>query len=92
MKKKNLRLMMNYKKKVKKNLEKSLKNLLKDIENINNININEIADNYINEEVPKIECEYQSQIKIIDEKNKIIEENFEYIEKEKALKNNIKNY
>ena len=74
-------------------------NLTKEKDNIINIDINEIAGNYINEELPKIENEYENSKMSIDEQNKIIILNLEYTEEEKQLENeyltiinNIKNY
>ena len=80
-------------------LTESIDNLTKEKDNIINIDINEIAGNYINEELPKIENEYENSKKSIDEQNKIIITNLEYTEEEKQLVNeyltiinNIKNY
>lgn len=80
-------------------LIESINNLTKEKDNITNININEIANDYINEEQPKIEIEYENRKKCIDEQNKIIITNLEYTEEEKQLENeyltiinNIKNY
>ena len=80
-------------------LIESIDNLTKEKDNIINININEIANNYINEEQPKIENEYENSKMSIDEQNKIIILNLEYTEEEKQLENeyltiinNIKNY
>jgi len=80
-------------------LIESIDNLIKEKDNIINININEIANNYINEEQPKIENEYENSKMSIDEQNKIIIPNLEYTEEEKQLENeyltiinNIKNY
>ena len=68
-------------------LIESIDNLIKEKDNIINININEIANNYINEEQPKIENEYENSKMSIDEQNKIIILNLEYTEEEKQLEN-----
>ena len=53
-------------------LIESINNLTKEKDNIINININEIAIDYINEEQPKIEIEYENSKNSIDTQNKII--------------------
>lgn len=80
-------------------LKESINDLNKERENIINTNMNEIANNYINEEQPKIEIEFENGKKSIDEKNKIIIPNLVYTEEEKKLENdylntinNVKNY
>ena len=90
------------KEKLKKEIDsliESIDNLTKEKDNIINIDINEIANDYINEEQPKIEIKYENCKKSIDEQNKIIITNLEYTEEEKQLENeyltiinNIKNY
>lgn len=80
-------------------LTESINDLTKEKQNIINISMNEIANNYINEEQPKIETEFENAKKSIDEKNKVIIPNLEYSEEEKKLENdylntinNVKNY
>ena len=80
-------------------LKESINDLNKERENIINTNMNEIANDYINAEQPKIEIEFENGKKSIDENNKIIMPNLEYTEEEKKLENdylntinNIKNY
>ena len=90
------------KEKLKKEIDsliESIDNLTKEKDNIIYIYINEIANDYINEEQSKIEIEYDNCKKSIDEQNKIIITNLEYTEEEKQLENeyltiinNIKNY
>ena len=51
------------KRKVKKEIDsliESIDNLTKEKDNIINIDINEIANDYINEEQPKIEIKYEN--------------------------------
>jgi len=92
------------KEKLKKEIDsliESIDNLTKEKDNIIYIYIyiNEIANDYINEEQSKIEIEYENCKKSIDEQKKIIITNLEYTEEEKQLENeyltiinNIKNY
>ena len=60
------------KKKEIDSLIESIDNLTKEKDNIINIDINEITNDYINEEQPKIEIKYENCKKSIDEQNKII--------------------
>lgn len=80
-------------------LKESINDLTKERENIININMNEIANEYINEEQPKIEIEFENGKKSINETNNIITPKLEYTEEEKKLENdylniinNVKNY
>jgi len=80
-------------------LKESINDLSKERENIINTNMNKIVNDFINEEQPKIEIEFENGKKSIDERNKIITQNLEYTEEEKKLENdylntinNVKNY
>lgn len=80
-------------------LKESLNTLKNKKENIVNQNVDEIANNLINEDKKNLEQNYENNVKIIDEKNKVILSNFEYTEDEKNLENgyintinNIKKY
>ena len=82
-----------------KNLDNSKKILEEDKVNILKRNVDKIVVDYITGEKSKIENDYQNEKKLIDEKNQLVKQNFEYTEEEKALEsdylstiNNIKNY
>jgi len=63
------------KEKLKKEIDsliESIDNLTKEKYNNINIDIKEISNDYLNEEQPKIEIEYENCKKSIDEQNKII--------------------
>jgi hypothetical protein len=82
-----------------KNFDNSKKSLEEEKVNILKKNVDKIVVDYINGEKYKIENNYQNEKKLIDEKNQLVKQNFEYTEEEKALEsdylstiNNIKNY
>jgi len=80
-------------------LKDSINDLKNKKESIVNQNVDEIANNLINEDKKNLEQNYENNVKIIDENNKVILSNFEYTEEEKNLENgyintinNIKKY
>ena len=83
------------KEKFKKEIDsliESIDNLIKEIDNIIYIYINEITNDYINEEQSKIEIEYENCKKSIDEQNKIIITKFGIHWRRKAIRKWIFNY
>ena len=83
------------KEKLKKEIDsliESIDNLTKEKDNIIYIYINEIANDYINEEQSKIEIEYENCKKSTDEQNKIIITKFGIHWRRKAIRKWIFNY
>ena len=83
------------KEKLKKEIDsliESIDNLTKEKYNNINIDIKEISNDYLNEEQPKIEIEYENCKKSIDEQNKIIITKFGIHWRRKAIRKWIFNY